>query len=240
MKISQNVHQPNLNISFFIFVAATKPLTHHLPTFQHHNPPTIMSEKQSTNRLAAAAEALIEAASLEADAMTKKALIQSLDSLKASFDGNLNKVVQTVKSSDENFDAKINTLTQHVKNFDAKINTLTHHVENLDAKINSAEATKMKVLETALSLSLTDVHSFEYYDANNYSTKESGELAKLAIKCFMLGYGMNLPSGYSLDGYGDRDGLAFREKFKQQIKALIHREPRLEENNDGDFTIYYS
>jgi archaellum component FlaC len=206
-----------------------------------------MSEKQSTNRLAAAAEALIEAASLEADAMTKKALIQSLDSLKASFDGNLNKVVQTVKSSDENFDAKINTLTQHVKNFDAKINTLTHHVENLDAKINSTEATKMKVLETALSLSLTDVHSFLYYDygrqaqSGEYGRQaQSGELAKRAIKYFMLGYGMNLPSGYSLDGYGDRDGLAFREKFKQQIKALIRREPRLEKNNDGNFTIYYS
>ena len=46
--------------------------------------------------------------------MTQKQLAQNLDSLKASFDSNLNRVVQSVKSSNENFDAKINTLNQHV------------------------------------------------------------------------------------------------------------------------------
>ncbi|KAL7547690.1 hypothetical protein ACHAWF_010991 [Thalassiosira exigua] len=72
-------------------------------------------------RLAAAAEALIEAASLEADAMTQKQLVANLDSLKSSFDQNLNRVVQTVQSSNENFDAKINTLNQHVASMKAEI-----------------------------------------------------------------------------------------------------------------------
>ena len=75
-----------------------------------------MSTQQPSKKLtlAAAAEALAEAASLEAESMTQKELAQNLDSLKASFDSNLNRVVQSVKSSNENFDAKINTLNQHV------------------------------------------------------------------------------------------------------------------------------
>jgi hypothetical protein len=63
-----------------------------------------MSEHKKT-RLAAAAEALIEAASLEADAFTNKKLAENLESLKSSFDGNLNKVVQKLDSSNENFDS---------------------------------------------------------------------------------------------------------------------------------------
>ena len=58
-------------------------------------------------KLAAAAEALIEAASLETDAMIQKRLAANLDSLKSSFDNNLSKMVQKVQSSNENFDAKI-------------------------------------------------------------------------------------------------------------------------------------
>lgn len=57
-----------------------------------------MAEKPSKKpRLAAAAEALIEAASLETDAMTQKRL-----TVKASFDNNLNKTVQKMQSSNEN------------------------------------------------------------------------------------------------------------------------------------------
>ena len=77
-----------------------------------------MSKQQPSKPLtlaaAAAAEALAEAASLEADSMTQKQLVQNLDSMKKSFDNNLNRVVQSVNASNENFDAKINTLNQHV------------------------------------------------------------------------------------------------------------------------------
>ena len=62
-----------------------------------------MSEKSPNNpRLAAAAEALIEAASLETDAMTQKRLTESLDSLKVSFADNLSRTIETMESSNEN------------------------------------------------------------------------------------------------------------------------------------------
>ena len=75
-----------------------------------------MSEQSPSKqtRLAAAAEALVEAASLEVDAATKKKLVDGLDALKSSLDGNLNRVVQKMQSSNEDFDAKINSLSQHV------------------------------------------------------------------------------------------------------------------------------
>ena len=62
-----------------------------------------MAEKPSKKpRLAAAAEALIEAASLETDAMTQKRLTESLDSLKVSFADNLSRTIETMESSNEN------------------------------------------------------------------------------------------------------------------------------------------
>ena len=75
-------------------------------------------------RLAEAAEALIEAASLEADAVTQKQLVANLESLKTSSDSNLNKVVQKMDSSNENFDAKINTLNQHLVDVKSEIGAL--------------------------------------------------------------------------------------------------------------------
>lgn len=92
-------------------------------------------------RLAAAAEALVEAASLEADAATHKQLAQNLDALKTSFDSNLNRVVQTVKSSNENFDAKINTLNQNVQGN-----------EIVAMKALLEEERKQKTLERALKI----------------------------------------------------------------------------------------
>ena len=73
-----------------------------------------MSAKRKNPGLTAAAEALIEAASLEADAVTQKQLVANLESLKTSFDSNLNKVAQKIDSSNVNFDAKINMLNQHL------------------------------------------------------------------------------------------------------------------------------
>jgi hypothetical protein len=57
-----------------------------------------MADTSKHSKLAAAAEALIEAASLESDAITQKQLANHLESLKLSFDSNLNKVVQKMQS----------------------------------------------------------------------------------------------------------------------------------------------
>ena len=128
------------------------------------------------NRLAEAAEALIEAASLETDSMTQKKLTANLDSLKSSFADNLNIVVQKLQSSNENFDAKINTLNQHVHDLKIEMGALKKIMEN---------QTKQKTLKGALTL--LDLNSFTYFEcSNNYANqKNSSELAKTAIRSFI-------------------------------------------------------
>jgi hypothetical protein len=44
-----------------------------------------------------------------------------------------------------------------------------------------------------------------------------------------------------LERYESSKGkLEFREKFMEQIKQLIQREPRMCHNDNGDFEIYYA
>jgi predicted RNase H-like nuclease (RuvC/YqgF family) len=192
------------------------------------------------NRLAEAAEALIEAASLETDSMTQKQLTANLDSLKSSFVDNLNRVVQKLQSSNENFDAKINTLNQHVHDLKIEMGALKKIMEN---------QTKQKTLE--LALTLLDLNSFTYFEcSNNYhaNQKNSSELAKTVIRLFMLGYGYNLPLEATLTNEqrfttstAEKELLkkAFIDKFAGQIRALIKREPRLAKNENGANSIFY-
>ena len=65
-------------------------------------------------RLVEAAEALVQAASMEVDTMTQQKLSKDLEALKESFERKLNYVTQTVKSNSENFDTKINTVNQNL------------------------------------------------------------------------------------------------------------------------------
>ena len=94
------------------------------------------------------------------------------------------------------------------------------------------EERKQKTLERARAL--TKLGLFRYYEEFCYE-KDSSDLAKNTLDWFSLGYGMRL----SKDARIERDGKIFRDKFTKQIKDLIQREPRLEKNDDGSWTIYY-
>ena len=185
-----------------------------------------MAEEQPPSkqaRLTAAAEALVEAASLETNALTQKGLEASLNS-------NLNRVVQTMKSSNENFDAKINTVNQHLADVKSEIGGLKALLE---------QERKDKRIERAQKL--THVGSFDYY-LDIYSSRKSSDLAKEVLEWFLLGYGYNLPDGTMQSGYNidkETSKKAFRDKFKKQIKDLIGREPRLVKKEDGSYSIFY-
>lgn len=178
-------------------------------------------------RLAAAAEALIEAASLEVDAFTNKKLAENLESLKTSFDSNLNKAVQKLDSSQENLDAKINTMNQHLSDVKDEIGALRKLME---------DERKQKTLDRARAL--TSLGSFTYYtdskDCYRRTEKEdSTALAHDIIGWFSMNYGHNLPDGrmeasrpYEKTEL-DASKKAFRDNISKQIKDLIQREPRL-------------
>ena len=200
-----------------------------------------MSGQPAKKCLAAAAEALIEAASLEVDSMTQKRLESNLDSLKTSFDNKLNTLVQTVQTSNENFDAKINTLDQHVEGLKREVSAIKTLLE---------EEKKHKTLERALGL--TNLNSFDYYIRDMiYSgnkKKSSSEVVQSVLQWFSIGRGATLPIGALKDEFtplrGNEDqkkalNKVIAVKFANQIKDLIMREPRLVDRNDGTFEIYY-
>lgn len=192
-----------------------------------------MAEEQGPHkqaRLAAAAEALVEAASLQTNVLTQKGLDASLNS-------NLNRVVQTMKSSNENFDAKINTVNQHLADMKSEMGVLQTEISAMKKVLQDERRDKR--IERALKL--TDLESFEYQ--HDCYTKKSSDLAKEVLGWLLLGYGYNLPDAM-LDRYASGKEEAtkkasFRTKFKNQIKDLIGHEPRLVEKEDGSYSIYY-
>eukprot|EP00956_Cyclotella_meneghiniana_P010873 scaffold15231_cov66-Cyclotella_meneghiniana.AAC.11 len=143
-----------------------------------------MSGKSKDPGLAAGgAWALIEAASLEADAVTQKQLVGNIESLKTSFDSILNKVAQKMDSSNKYFDAKINTLNQQLDDVKSHLVLVNNKVGTLKSLME--EDCKRKTLESARAL--TKLGTFEYYDRS--TRKDSSDLAREVLDWFLLGYG---------------------------------------------------
>ena len=162
-------------------------------------------------RLAAAAEALVDAVSLEVDAATKKNLVGGLDALKSSLDENLNRVVQKMQSSNEDFDAKINSLSQHVDGAKAEVSAIRNDVATIKSLLE--EDRKQKILTRAFeSIDILlkhrevphDCHStagsfnFISHDGLFNRTYKSSELAKEVLLSFMQSRGYYLPKNHAL------------------------------------------
>ena len=71
----------------------------------------------------------MEAATLESGTAGNKAVVAGLESLTASFDSNLNTVVQKIITSNENFDGKINSLNQHLASVKNDIGAMKENLE---------------------------------------------------------------------------------------------------------------
>jgi len=221
-----------------------------------------MSEQSPSKqtRLAAAAEALVEAASLEVDAATKKKLVDGLDALKSSLDENLNRVVQKMQSSNEDFDAKINSLSQHVDGAKAEVSAIRNDVATIKSLLE--EDRKQKILTRAFeSIDILlkhrevphDCHStagsfnFISHDGLFNRTYKSSELAKEVLLSFMQSRGYYLPKNHALklksyddDAQRSIDAQAFRNKFVEEMELLIGRKPRLSQDKNGRYIIWYS
>ena len=108
------------------------------------------------------------------------------------------------------------------------------------------DETKDKRIERALKLGLVHVGSFTYFEVEEDGEYErfSDVVAQSALEWFLLGRGryidgMTLENCYNRDQTKkDASAQAFRDKFKDQIKALIGKEPRVEKFN-GKWVIFY-
>ena len=137
------------------------------------------------------------------------------------------------------------TFTHYLKTIEnaLKAGNATEHTHRPALKTLLEEDQKQKALERALTM--TDLESFDYSDYNSRggAPSDTEQLAKETIKWFMLGYCFRFSSRLCTrrsTSISEEDEQAFRAKFKAQIKTLIQREPRMVQNNDNTFTIFYS
>mmetsp|Transcript_3144 Transcript_3144/g.4187 ORF Transcript_3144/g.4187 Transcript_3144/m.4187 type:complete len:201 (-) Transcript_3144:63-665(-) len=200
-----------------------------------------MSEGSNKNqRIMKAAEALVQAASMEVDSVTQQKLSSNLDELKNSFDSKLNTVSQSMKASGENFDSKINTVNQHLTSLNQNLTSLKSEME--EVKDLLAKQEKRQKLEHIIS-SGTGFFCFDYYDGGINTRKSSNSLVKEILNNFALGFGYNLPpSAGTESGYHsiNKTNAAFRTKLVSQLEKLIGHKPRLVDNGDGKYAVYYN
>ena len=198
-----------------------------------------MSNSNKKQRLALAAEALVEAASLEVDSMTQKKLSSSLEALKTSFETELTAVTKSVKASNEHFDDKINTMKQELTNVRSELTNVRSELQKMHAVLESQA--KMKRLE--LASTRTSILSFDYNNDSGNNTNSSA-LVKNIIEHFMFGYGYILPQnafvGSSYHDNTAENKALFRKKLVKQVKDQIGSEPRLQDKGNGAFSIFYS
>lgn len=139
---------------------------------------------------------------------------------------------------------KLDLMDQKLENLHETMKTLQNSMD-LQIKLKRLELAKSRVEST----------SFMYWDRSVYSedqhdhSQSSGELAKQILDSFMLGAGFELPDdalyvgdkAFLIDSSEEEDCKnLFRDKIVKQLGLLIGSEPRLEDNGDGKFTLYYS
>jgi len=200
---------------------------------------TTNSKNKNEDRLALAAAALVEAVSLEVDSVTQNQISINLEALKGSFETELSTLTKSVKASNEKFDDKINTVNQKLSSLCSaveKTNTLLESQAKLKI-LQRAEKAKLKRLD--LASARTTLGSFNYRKGHNIDTNSS-VLVESILDCFILGHGYTLPADSHLNyDCTEANKALFREKIVKQVITLIGRKPRLVDEGNGKFAIFY-
>lgn len=123
---------------------------------------------------------------------------------------------------------------------DAKSEVINMKNEIAAIKSLLEEDGKLKTLDRAMQL--VKVGSFPccYMTGGTRCNANSSDYAKSAIESFLLDRGYILPMNrfrFGIDSEVNR--VAFRDRFTQQVKELIKREPRMVKDAGGNFTMYF-
>ena len=202
-----------------------------------------MSEDSNKAQMVKAARALLVQASagIEVDSSTQQKLCANLDDLKSSFDDKLEAISESVKVSNENFDSKINTVNQHIIGLKGTMK---------EVKDLLAVQVKRQKLEFLMSSEhLQQIEGFHYYNAWS-EKKHSSRLVSKILRFFYLDCGYNLPERATFKDYESsnkrhnnvafvKEQELFHIKLVNQLEKLIGHKPRLVDNGEGSFTIFY-
>lgn len=188
------------------------------------------------NKLSLAAEALVEAATLEVDSLTQKKLANEMK----EFNKNLTNLSLDMEKNTGRFDELkkiVEKQSSEISKVHDNINTVNH---NLNGIKNIMEQ-QLKIQKLSNAIANAHVGSFEY--KNGYSSTNSKEYVQKVLQSFVNGFGLYIPNTFYIgSGYGtnEKETEEFRAQLKSQVKTLIGREPRLVKESNGQYAIYYS
>ena len=142
------------------------------------------------------------------------------------------------------------------KSADGKLNKINQRLNNIDSKMAAIQKdinhqTKLQAL--AFAIENSEIYSFQYYqyqddNTEGYAVKaQSADLVRDVLLNFRRGYGYILPKGTMSSfpwGHTLEEQAKSNTKFHAALVARIHTltgtKPRVEEEDDGSFVIYYS
>lgn len=190
------------------------------------------------NKLSRAAEALVEAATLEVDSLTQKKLANEMK----EFNRNLTKLSLDMDKNTGCFDELkkiVEKQSSEISKVHDNINTVNHNLNGI--KNIMEQQLKIQKLSNAI-VANAHVGSFEYKDQSRYPEKtNSKEFVHTILQSFVNGFGKYIPNTYYIgSGYMEKEREAFRAQLKSQVITLIGREPRLVKESNGQYAIYYS
>lgn len=190
--------------------------------------------------LAAAAEALVRAATEEVENTALSLGRETVDGLKKISSDNV--------YFKESFDAKINTVNQNIANMTEAITAMKKEVMNLNDSVLLQN--KRQTIEWAISNA--EVNEFTYYekDANYGNRKTSTAFIKCVLLSFRRGIGWYIDNRamaeYQNEQYyhdAKAKNEASEQKFRDTLSSRIHDltgvKPRVAKS-EGKWAIFYS
>ncbi|GFH57016.1 predicted protein [Chaetoceros tenuissimus] len=192
------------------------------------------------NKLSPAAEALMEVATLKVNLLTQKKLTNEME----EFNRNLAKLSLDMGKNTDNLEELKEIVEQQsseISKVSDNINTVNRNLNGIKKIMEQQLEQQLKVQKLSSAIANAHIASFEYSyvdKSNVIQRSNSKELVQGILLKFMNGLGHFIPSTFYISS--NRNKEEFRAELKAQVNVLIGREPRLVQESNGRYYIYYS
>eukprot|EP00956_Cyclotella_meneghiniana_P041847 scaffold241970_cov132-Cyclotella_meneghiniana.AAC.1 len=205
----------------FIFNNEARGLSSCLSIYRPRYCSSVLLAKKASNEAVSAKAARVQTTQpLSAKAAKSQTALPSSNQSKLS-----NAVKSIVEVASIEIDSKAQKkAAAELKDLSDNVNTLRQEVVVLKDTVHSIKSlleSERRDMRIFRAMELTHIDSFRYY---HDGWEDSSELAKEALECFLIGYYFILPDDAETE---DGDTVQFRAKFKDQIRNLIGRQPRM-------------
>lgn len=183
----------------------------------------------SDNKLAAAAEALVQAAVSETNSSMlaiNREVADGIKSISADLQGRGSNDSETLNS----IQAQVGALNSKVDTLNSKVDTLNSNIVKMQATMSSIDTSlktqeRLKRIEFALDECSHGVFSY-YTNDNSYNNERSDALVKSILLNFRKGFGYYIPLEMRLTqpsyGRSNEDKLALNQKFRDALTEQLY------------------